>query len=81
MGSLHETLFFRLYDPSTHIYWHRGGTGGYTSYAMFNRQADYAVIVLSNTAGGPNGAFADLLSLHIRQRLDGKPAISPGGFR
>jgi serine-type D-Ala-D-Ala carboxypeptidase/endopeptidase len=70
-----------LYDPSTHMYWHNGGTGGYTSYAMFNRQADYAVIVLSNTAGGPNGSFADLLALHTRQRLDGKPAISLGSFR
>jgi len=70
-----------LYDPSIHMYWHNGGTGGYTSYAMFNRQADYAVIVLSNTAGGPNGSFADLLALHIRQRLDGKPAISLGSFR
>jgi D-alanyl-D-alanine-carboxypeptidase/D-alanyl-D-alanine-endopeptidase len=70
-----------LYDPSTQMYWHSGGTGGYTSYAMFNPQADYAVIVLSNTAGGPNGMFADLLALHIRQRLDGKPAISLGGFR
>lgn len=81
MGSLHEMLFFRLYDPSTHMYWHSGGTGGYASCAMFNRQADYAVIVLANTAGGPNGAFADLLALHIRQRLDGKPAMSLGGFR
>ena len=70
-----------LYEPSTHMYWHNGGTGGYTSYAMFNRQADYAVIVLSNTAGGPSGTFADLLALHIRQRLDGKPAISLGGLR
>jgi len=70
-----------LYDPSIHMYWHNGGTGGYTSYAMFNPEADYAVSVLSNTAGGPNGSFADLLALHIRQRLDGKPAISLGSFR
>jgi CubicO group peptidase (beta-lactamase class C family) len=70
-----------FYDPSTHSYWHNGGTGGYTSSAMFNRQADYAVIVLSNTAGGPGGTFVDLLALHVRQRLDGKPAISLGGLR
>ena len=69
-----------FYDPGAQMYWHSGGTGGYTSYAMFNRQADYAVIVLSNTAGGPNGTFADLLALHVRQRLEGKPAISLSGL-
>lgn len=70
-----------LYEPGNQMYWHSGGTGGYTSYALFNRQADYAVIVLSNTAGGPDGTFSDLLALHIRQRLEGKPAISLGGLR
>jgi hypothetical protein len=51
---------------------------------LFNPKEDYAVIVLSNTADGRDGTFgtfADLLALHIRQKIDGKPAISPGGLR
>jgi hypothetical protein len=33
-------------------------------------------VVLLNTSIGSNGSFADLLGLHIGQRLAGKPAIS-----
>ncbi len=59
---------------TTDSYWHNGGTGGYTSYALFNPGDDYALIVLFNTAGDKD-AFADKLGQHIAQRLDGKPAI------
>jgi len=62
--------------PKTGEYWHNGGTGGYSSYAFFNKNADYAAIVLSNTAPGKNGSFADRVGKHISERLEGKPAIS-----
>jgi CubicO group peptidase (beta-lactamase class C family) len=58
----------------TDNYWHNGGTGGYSSYALFNPGDDFALIVLFNTAGDNN--FADKLGQHIAQRLAGQPAIS-----
>jgi len=33
------------------IYWHNGGTAGYTSYASFNPQNKTGVVVLINTSG------------------------------
>ncbi|WP_433974742.1 serine hydrolase domain-containing protein [Tunturiibacter lichenicola] len=56
-------------------FWHNGGTGGYSSYAVFNPDKDFAVVVLFNTAPD-NNAFADKLGQHIAQRLVGQPAIS-----
>lgn len=65
--------WFRHDDTGT--YWHNGGTGGYSSYAAFNPQQDYAIIVLNNTGPGPDD-FTDILGAHIEQRLTGKPAAS-----
>jgi CubicO group peptidase (beta-lactamase class C family) len=65
-----------LFDPTTGNYWHNGGTGGYSSYAFFNPKADYAAVVLLNTAIGPTSSYADRLGLHISQRLAGTAAIS-----
>jgi serine-type D-Ala-D-Ala carboxypeptidase/endopeptidase len=65
-------------DTNTGVYWHNGGTGGFSSYALFNPKEDYAAVVLYNTAGGPNGSFADRLAMHISARLSGKPALSLG---
>jgi CubicO group peptidase (beta-lactamase class C family) len=64
-----------LFENDTHNYWHNGGTGGYSSYALFNPQGDYAVVVLYNTTIDANGSFADRLGAHIAQRLTGKPAV------
>jgi CubicO group peptidase (beta-lactamase class C family) len=66
-----------LYDTDTGTYWHNGGTGGFSSYAFFNPQGDYAAVVLLNTTiGGPGGSFADRVGQHISERLAGKPAIA-----
>jgi serine-type D-Ala-D-Ala carboxypeptidase/endopeptidase len=66
-----------LYDKDTGTYWHNGGTGGFSSYAFFNPQGDYAAVVLLNTTvGGPGGSFADRVGQHISERLAGKPAIA-----
>jgi len=72
--SMHIGLnWFRI--DATGSYWHNGGTGGYSSYALFNPDKDFAVIVLSNTTVGPN-SITDKLGLHIAQRLSGLPAVS-----
>jgi CubicO group peptidase (beta-lactamase class C family) len=60
---------------ATDSYWHNGGTGGYSSYALFSPGDDYALIVLFNTAGDKD-TFADKLGQHIAQRLAGQPAVS-----
>ena len=65
--------WFRI--DATGSYWHNGGTGGYTSYALFNPEKDFALIVLSNT-GPSDHTFADRLGQHIAQRFSGMPAIS-----
>jgi D-alanyl-D-alanine-carboxypeptidase/D-alanyl-D-alanine-endopeptidase len=69
---MHIALNWLHYDD-TGSFWHNGGTGGFSSYALFNPAKDFAVIVLSNTA--PDG-FTDKLGMHIAQRLEGRPAIS-----
>jgi CubicO group peptidase (beta-lactamase class C family) len=65
--------WFRM--DGTGSYWHNGGTGGYSSYALFNPGADFALIVLSNTGPGQD-AFTDRLGQHIAQRLSGAAALS-----
>lgn len=73
-GGMHIALnWFRI--DATGSYWHNGGTGGYSSYALFNPDKDFAVIVLSNTTVGPN-SITDKLGQHISQRLSGLAAVS-----
>ena len=72
-GGMHIALnWFRVDDTGN--YWHNGGTGGYSSFALFNPEKDFALIVLSNTS--PNAEnFSDKLGQHIAQRLTGLPAV------
>jgi CubicO group peptidase (beta-lactamase class C family) len=65
--------WFRV--DATGNFWHNGGTGGYSSYALFNPDKDFAVIVLFNTGPGKD-TFTDKLGQHIGQRLAGLPAVS-----
>jgi CubicO group peptidase (beta-lactamase class C family) len=67
-----------LYNTASGNYWHNGGTGGYSSYAFFNPQGDYAAVVLLNTTLGRNGSYADRLGEHISERMAGTPAVSLG---
>jgi CubicO group peptidase (beta-lactamase class C family) len=75
-GGTHIGLgWFR--EDATGSYWHNGGTGGFTSYALFNQEKDYALIVLCNL--GPSAdTLADKLGEHIEERLRGSPAIALG---
>lgn len=73
-SGMHIALnWFRI--DETGSYWHNGGTGGYSSYALFNPDKDLGVIVLSNTTVGPN-SITDKLGQHIAQRLSGLAAVS-----
>ncbi len=62
-----------LYDAQTATYWHNGSISGYTSYAFFNPNGDYAGVVLYN--GVLPGGFSGMLGEHLNQRLSGRPAI------
>ena len=65
-----------LHVDASGSYWHNGATGGYSSFAIFNPDKDYAVVVLSNTSIAGERTFADDLGAHVSQRLAGKPAVS-----
>ncbi len=65
--------WFRI--DETGSYWHNGATGGYSAFAIFNPENDFAVVVLSNTSVSDD-SFADTLGKHVAQRLTGKPAVS-----
>jgi CubicO group peptidase (beta-lactamase class C family) len=73
---MHIALNWLRVDESG-SFWHNGATGGYSAFALFNPDADFAVIVLSNTSIGER-SFADDLAAHVAQRLSGKPAKSLG---
>ncbi|MDQ3336598.1 MAG: beta-lactamase family protein [Myxococcota bacterium] len=65
--------WFRV--DETGSYWHNGATGGYSSFAVFNRAKDFAVIVLCNRSI-EDGTLADDIGKHIVQRLLGLPAMT-----
>ncbi len=73
---MHISLNWLRRDDSG-TFWHNGGTGGYSACALFNPDADFAVIVLLNTSPGER-PFMDELAAHVAQRLAGKPAVSLG---
>ena len=73
-GGMHIALNWFKVD-TTGSYWHNGATGGYSSYALFNPEADYAIVVLFNRTVG-EGSITDQLGKHIEQRLRGEKAIS-----
>lgn len=67
-----------LYQAESDTHCHTGGTGGFTSYATFNRKGRRAVVVLANAAGGRNGSPAELIGRYVVERLEGRAAIWPG---
>lgn len=60
-----------FYSDNAGAYWHNGGTGGFSSYARFNQNQDYAFVVLCNTA---SNSFTDTLGIRIAQQFEGNPA-------
>jgi CubicO group peptidase (beta-lactamase class C family) len=73
-GGQHIALnWFRI--DATGSFWHNGGTGGYSSYSLFNPEKDFGLIVLYNAGPGAD-PFADKLGEHIEQRLTGLAAVA-----
>lgn len=64
-----------LISPDQDVFWHNGGTGGYSSLIEFEPSRDRAIVVLYNcmdlTAGKLQ--FVDLVVANLRALLDGKP--------
>jgi CubicO group peptidase (beta-lactamase class C family) len=73
---LHIALNWLRVD-ATGSYWHNGGTGGQTAFALFNPEKDFGVVVLCNTSL-EDRRFADDVGAHVTQRLVGMPAVSLG---
>ena len=46
-----------MLNPSNGTYWHNGGTGGYSVFALFNPKQRYAAVVLTNLAVSPTGSM------------------------
>jgi CubicO group peptidase (beta-lactamase class C family) len=65
--------WFRI--DQTGRYWHNGGTGGFSSFALFDPDQDFAVVVLVNRSID-DGMIADDIGMHVVQRITGKPAPS-----
>lgn len=67
-----------LYTEETHMYWHDGGTGGYTSFVFFQPDQDHGVVVLYNRddIGASTMPFTDRVAAFVGARLSGKPAVS-----
>ncbi|MEZ5404140.1 MAG: serine hydrolase domain-containing protein [Bryobacteraceae bacterium] len=66
------------------VYWHNGGTGGYSCYSFFDPGRDYAGVILTNRAMAIT-ALPDFIGERMRERLAGEPALTlrtvmaPGG--
>jgi CubicO group peptidase (beta-lactamase class C family) len=73
---MHIALNWQRIDRSGE-FWHNGATGGYSSFALFDPEHDFAIIILSNTTAGGHD-FTAVLARHIAQRLVGKPAVPLG---
>ncbi|MBV8762602.1 MAG: beta-lactamase family protein [Deltaproteobacteria bacterium] len=63
--------WFRI--DATGEYWHNGATGGFSSYALFDPDKDFAVVVLVNR-GIDDGMLADNIGTHVAARLAGRLA-------
>lgn len=63
--------------PRTGIYWHNGGTGGYTSDAAFSPKDDRAVVVLYNREdlGSAPIMFVERVAANVGELISGKPAL------
>jgi len=64
-----------MIDPVFGNIEHSGAVGGYTAEALFNRNDDLALVVLTNRGQGV-GAEVSRITDHIRARLSGQSAIA-----
>ncbi|MGB8885824.1 MAG: serine hydrolase domain-containing protein [Candidatus Korobacteraceae bacterium] len=61
--------------PETDVYWHDGGTGGYSSLIMFEPKRDRAIVVLYNCLNMDprKPQLVDLVAANVQALMDGKP--------
>jgi D-alanyl-D-alanine-carboxypeptidase/D-alanyl-D-alanine-endopeptidase len=63
-----------VYNEQTKIYFHDGGTGGYTSFAAFMPDDDRAIVVLYNRADTTSGhPFTQSVFANVVGLMSGKP--------
>lgn len=64
----------------TDLYWHDGGTGGFTALVSFNPRLDRAIVVLYNCEDNLPGKvpLAERAAEHVSALLDGRPALVLG---
>jgi serine-type D-Ala-D-Ala carboxypeptidase/endopeptidase len=64
-------------NPKLHYLWHNGGAVGYSSFASFNPDQDWAVVVLYNRFDGDSRFFyfMDRVGENVSALLSGEPAI------
>ena len=65
-----------VYDAATETYSHNGATGGYSSFAFFSPERNYAGIVLVNLTSSSHGNFAATVGKHIGARFVGAKPVS-----
>ena len=66
-----------LVRPEADLYWHDGGTGGYSSMVMFQPQRDRAIVVLYNCLDMAPGRqqLVDAVAANVQALMDGKPVL------
>jgi serine-type D-Ala-D-Ala carboxypeptidase/endopeptidase len=66
-----------MYVLGTGVYWHNGGTGGYSSFAMFSSKDDRAIVVLYNREDIGSGPimFVERVDANVNALMSGKPAL------
>ena len=65
-----------LYNEQTKIYFHDGGTGGYSSFAAFLPADDRAIVVLYNRSDVATGnPFAQSIFFNIVGLMSGQPTV------
>lgn len=69
-----------MYVDGSGIYWHNGGTGGYTSFVLFSPQNDRAIVVLYNRddIGESPIMFVQRIAANVNALMSGMPAIPLG---
>jgi D-alanyl-D-alanine-carboxypeptidase/D-alanyl-D-alanine-endopeptidase len=78
VGEGKEICLGWVFDRDSGTFSHNGGTGGFSSFALFDPVEDYAVVVLANTSVRESDAFVERVGRHVAQRLLGEPAESLG---
>lgn len=64
-----------LIRTETEVYWHDGGTGGYSSMVLFQPKRDRAIVVLYNCLDMAPGKLmlVDAVAANVQALMDGKP--------